>query len=156
MPNFEAHAPPVYYAVAGAWYRLCGALGLESGGQLYFLRFMNVAVIALLVWLAWWFARYGFPDRTEIRIQDFRNVTGTYDKVVSIEMIESIPADLWPSLFDQIESRLRPNGRAAFHADSPPTPRGARHPTRGSRPPRGPGNFPSSGGGQHPRPPRRR
>ncbi len=61
-------------------------------------------------------AKAGVGDRTEIKVQDFRNETGIYDKVVSIEMIESIPADLWPALFDQIESRLRPNGKAAMQA----------------------------------------
>lgn len=60
--------------------------------------------------------RAGVTDRTEIKIQDFRDETGTYDKIVSIEMIESIPASLWPALFDQINSRLRPEGRVAMQA----------------------------------------
>jgi cyclopropane-fatty-acyl-phospholipid synthase len=61
-------------------------------------------------------AKAGVADRTEIKLQDFRSETGEYDKIVSIEMIESIPADLWPALFDQINSRLRPNGKAAMQA----------------------------------------
>ncbi len=60
--------------------------------------------------------RAGVADRTEIKIQDFREETGTYDKIVSIEMIESIPADLWPDLFDQITARLRPDGKVAMQA----------------------------------------
>jgi cyclopropane-fatty-acyl-phospholipid synthase len=58
----------------------------------------------------------GVADRTEIKIQDFREETGSYDRIVSIEMIESIPADLWPELFDQISARLRPSGKAAMQA----------------------------------------
>jgi cyclopropane-fatty-acyl-phospholipid synthase len=58
----------------------------------------------------------GVADRTEIKVQDFREETGNYDKIVSIEMIESIPADLWPALFDQISARLRPNGKIAIQA----------------------------------------
>ena len=58
----------------------------------------------------------GVSDRTEIRLQDFRSETGTYDKIVSIEMIESIPADLWPALFDQMRDRLPPGGSAAMQA----------------------------------------
>lgn len=61
-------------------------------------------------------ARAGVADRTEIRLQDFRDETGLYDKIVTIEMIESIPADLWPTLFDQIQARLRPNGAVAMQA----------------------------------------
>jgi cyclopropane-fatty-acyl-phospholipid synthase len=60
--------------------------------------------------------RAGLDDRTEIKLQDFRDETGSYDKVVSIEMIESIPADLWPSLFATIRRTLRPGGRAAMQA----------------------------------------
>ena len=58
----------------------------------------------------------GLADRTEIKIQDFREEEGEYDKIVSIEMIESIPAGLWPALFDQIRDRLRPGGRVAMQA----------------------------------------
>ena len=58
----------------------------------------------------------GLAEKTEIKIQDFRDETGDYDKIVSIEMIESIPAELWPALFDQIRDRLRPGGRAAMQA----------------------------------------
>jgi cyclopropane-fatty-acyl-phospholipid synthase len=61
-------------------------------------------------------AAAGVADRAEIKLQDFRSETGIYDKIVSIEMIESIPADLWPALFDQINNRLRPEGRAAMQA----------------------------------------
>lgn len=61
-------------------------------------------------------AAAGVADRTEIKIQDFRDETGTYDKIVSIEMIESIPANLWPALFDQISARLRPDGKVAMQA----------------------------------------
>ncbi|MDJ0663075.1 MAG: cyclopropane-fatty-acyl-phospholipid synthase family protein [Acidimicrobiia bacterium] len=60
--------------------------------------------------------RAGLADQTEIKIQDFRDETGEYDKIVSIEMIESIPADLWPALFDQIRDRLRSGGRVAMQA----------------------------------------
>jgi len=60
--------------------------------------------------------RAGVSHLAEIKLQDFRDATGTYDKIVSIEMIESIPADLWPALFDQINARLRTNGKVAMQA----------------------------------------
>lgn len=61
-------------------------------------------------------ARAGVADRTTIKIQDFREERGIYDQIVSIEMIESIPAELWPALFDQFSARLRPNGKVAMQA----------------------------------------
>lgn len=58
----------------------------------------------------------GLDDKTEIRLRDFREETGTYDKIVSIEMIESIPAELWPALFETISANLRDGGRVAMQA----------------------------------------
>ena len=59
--NHESTQPPLYYAVAGLWYRLGRALGLRGGQALYWIRFMNAIVLALLVWLAHRFARVLFP-----------------------------------------------------------------------------------------------
>jgi hypothetical protein len=47
--------------LAGLWYRLGWSLGLRGGRALYWIRFMNVIVCALLVWLARAFARVLFP-----------------------------------------------------------------------------------------------
>ncbi len=58
----------------------------------------------------------GVDHLVDIKLQDFRMEHGTYDKVVSIEMIESIPADLWSPLFETIARVLRPGGRAAMQS----------------------------------------
>lgn len=61
-------------------------------------------------------AEAGLTDKTDIKIQDFRHETGTYDKVVSIEMIESVDETLWGPLFKTISGALRSGGRAAMQA----------------------------------------
>jgi hypothetical protein len=66
--NSEAHSPPVYYAVAGAWYALGGWLGLSDGQQLYWVRFLNAPLIGLLVACAYRFCRDAYPGRPELRI----------------------------------------------------------------------------------------
>lgn len=58
----------------------------------------------------------GVADRASIAIRDFRDEQGIYDKVVSIEMIESVPDTLWAPLFETIERSLTPGGRAAMQA----------------------------------------
>lgn len=68
LANHETHAPPVYHALAAAWYRVLGWLGLDGAGRLYFVRFLNVPLAALLVWAAYRFCAKLFPARTEIRI----------------------------------------------------------------------------------------
>src|SRR2546425_11816753 len=53
--------PPVYYAVAGAWYRLGGTLGLTGGQRFYWTRFLNALLAAGLVAIAALFARAFCP-----------------------------------------------------------------------------------------------
>ena len=53
LRNHEVHSPPVYYAVAGAWYRTGKLLGLGNGHLLYWVRFLNVGIFGLLVWFTY-------------------------------------------------------------------------------------------------------
>lgn len=48
--NPEVFCPPIYYALAGAWYDLGKLCGLTGGRLLYWLRFLNLPVYALLFW----------------------------------------------------------------------------------------------------------
>jgi hypothetical protein len=66
--NYEAASPPLYYLGAGAWYALGRALGLAEGDLLYWVRFLNIGVYALLIALAYWFCRTYFPDRWIMRL----------------------------------------------------------------------------------------
>ena len=61
-------------------------------------------------------AEAGLSDRTTFKLLDFADERGAYDAVVSIEMIESIDQDRWPSLFEAIAANLRPGGRAGLQA----------------------------------------
>jgi cyclopropane-fatty-acyl-phospholipid synthase len=56
----------------------------------------------------------GLDDRVEVLLTDFRNIVGEYDRVVSIEMIESISEDAWIDLFEVITRSLTPGGSAAL------------------------------------------
>jgi len=59
-------------------------------------------------------ARLGLAHRVEIRIQDYRDVTGTFDKVVSIEMFEAVGEERWPAYFDVLRRCLKPGGLAGL------------------------------------------
>jgi cyclopropane-fatty-acyl-phospholipid synthase len=61
-------------------------------------------------------ARAGLADRVELRLQDYRDVEGCFDRVVSIEMIEAVGEAYWPAYFDTVRARLAPGGRAALQA----------------------------------------
>ncbi len=58
----------------------------------------------------------GVADLVDIRVQDYREVDGSYDAVVSVEMIEAVGEDYWPTYFSTIEERLAPGGIAAVQA----------------------------------------
>jgi len=59
-------------------------------------------------------AKAGLSDRVEIRLQDYRDVEGAFDKVASIEMFEAVGERYWPAYFAKINSVLRPGGAAAL------------------------------------------
>jgi hypothetical protein len=65
--NHEASQPPLYYAIAGIWWRAGKILGLDGGFLLYWLRFLNIPFIVTLVWLGWHAARRIFPENNFIR-----------------------------------------------------------------------------------------
>lgn len=55
----------------------------------------------------------GLDGRVEIRLQDYRDVSGQFDRIVSIEMFEAVGEAYWPVWFKTVRERLRPGGAAA-------------------------------------------
>lgn len=61
-------------------------------------------------------ARAGLQDRVEVLLCDYRDLTGVYDKLVSVEMIEAVGQRYLPTFFRTCQARLRPGGRMAIQA----------------------------------------
>jgi cyclopropane-fatty-acyl-phospholipid synthase len=59
-------------------------------------------------------ASAGLGDRVEIRIQDYRDVEGEFDKIASIEMFEAVGEAYWPTYLEILGTRLKRGGRAAL------------------------------------------
>jgi hypothetical protein len=57
LPNHEAHEPPVYYALAAAWYECGRAFGLPPANATYWVRFLNAPLYAALVASSYVFTR---------------------------------------------------------------------------------------------------
>lgn len=55
-------------------------------------------------------AAEGLAELIEIRIQDYRHITGTYDKIASIEMLEAVGDKYHESFFAKCAEVLTPNG----------------------------------------------
>jgi Predicted membrane protein (DUF2142) len=66
--NHEVSQPPLYYALAGLWWRAGQWLGFEGGRLLYWVRFLNIFFVAALVWLGYFTARTIFPETKFLRL----------------------------------------------------------------------------------------
>ncbi|MGI9316077.1 MAG: class I SAM-dependent methyltransferase [bacterium] len=56
----------------------------------------------------------GFAGNVEFRLQDYRDVRGEFDRVVSIEMFEAVGEEYWGTYFDQVCQCLKPGGKAGL------------------------------------------
>ncbi len=61
-------------------------------------------------------AEAGLQDRVTLLLEDYRDLSGTYDKLVSIEMIEAIGAQYLDTYFGKLASLLKPDGLALVQA----------------------------------------
>nr|WP_235829517.1 cyclopropane-fatty-acyl-phospholipid synthase family protein [Croceicoccus estronivorus] len=62
--------------------------------------------------LAW--ARQHQAPSIDFRKQDYRDVRGPFDAIVSVEMVEAVGREYWPTYFDCLANCLKPGGRAAI------------------------------------------
>jgi cyclopropane-fatty-acyl-phospholipid synthase len=58
--------------------------------------------------------RAGLTDRVSIELRDYRDATGEYDAVTSVEMAEAVGQEYWPDYLDAVARFLKPGGRAAL------------------------------------------
>ncbi|PZQ72260.1 MAG: SAM-dependent methyltransferase [Variovorax paradoxus] len=61
------------------------------------------------------------PERADLRLQDYRDITlpagdAGYDAVCSIEMVEAVGREYWPTYFGAIARLLKPGGRACVQS----------------------------------------
>jgi hypothetical protein len=66
--NFESSEPPLYYVLGAAWLRLGRDIRLGGIESLYWIRFLNVPLIALVVWLGHVSARTIALESLHLRI----------------------------------------------------------------------------------------
>ncbi|MBP0457436.1 SAM-dependent methyltransferase [Streptomyces montanisoli] len=58
----------------------------------------------------------GHADAVTIELCDYRRVEGTYDAVVSVEMIEAVGVEFWPEYFRTLDRLVVPGGRVVLQA----------------------------------------
>jgi cyclopropane-fatty-acyl-phospholipid synthase len=99
----DGQGPGTLLEIGCGW----GALASHFAG-----RGSRVTAISLSAEQLSW-AREHHP-RVEFRKQDYRDTSGQYDAVVSVEMVEALGREYWPAFFDCLARNLKPGGRAAI------------------------------------------
>jgi cyclopropane-fatty-acyl-phospholipid synthase len=61
-------------------------------------------------------AKAGLDNRITVLLEDYRDLTGQYDKLVSIEMIEAVGHQYFDTYFAQCGRLLKPDGRMLLQA----------------------------------------
>lgn len=61
-------------------------------------------------------ASRGLADRVEFRKQDYRDVEGTFDRIVSVGMFEHVGVPNYQAFFDAVARLLKDDGVAVLHA----------------------------------------
>ena len=56
----------------------------------------------------------GLADKVELKFQDYRDETGTYDRIASIEMFEAVGEKYWDAFFSKVKECLRAGGTAGL------------------------------------------
>jgi cyclopropane-fatty-acyl-phospholipid synthase len=58
----------------------------------------------------------GLEDKVTLELRDYRDITGSFERIVSIEMVEAVGEAFWPNYFQTLYDRLRPGGTALLQA----------------------------------------
>ncbi len=59
----------------------------------------------------------GKTEQADLRLQDYRDIDdGPYDAVCSIEMIEAVGQEYWPTYFQTVSKMLKPGGKACIQS----------------------------------------
>ena len=61
--------------------------------------------------------QHGIAHRADLRLQDYRDITDApFDAICSIEMVEAVGREYWPTYFAAVERLLKPGGRACVQS----------------------------------------
>jgi cyclopropane-fatty-acyl-phospholipid synthase len=70
-----------------------------------------------LAWAQQRLAALGVDTRADLRLQDYRDINdGPYDAICSIEMLEAVGREYWPTYFQSVARLLKPGGRACIQS----------------------------------------
>lgn len=66
------------------------------------------------------FKREGVENLIDLKLMDYRDLEGSYDKIVSIEMMEAVGHSFIPTFFEKLNNLLKPQGLFSFQVITSP------------------------------------
>ena len=70
-----------------------------------------------LAWAQQRLGGLGLSQQADLRLQDYRDIDdGPYDAICSIEMVEAVGREYWPTYFQSVARLLKPGGRACVQS----------------------------------------
>ena len=70
-----------------------------------------------LAWAQERLASQGLSTQADLRLQDYRDIAdGPFDAICSIEMLEAVGQEYWPTYFQSLTRLLKPMGRACIQS----------------------------------------
>ena len=135
---FESSGQPLKDAQAAKYRAMCEKAGVQRGDHVleigtgwggfalfaareYDCRVTTISISEEQVALARERVREaGLEDRIEVRFQDYREVTGEFDRIISIEMFEAVGVQYFETFFRKCDEALRPGGRMCMQVITVP------------------------------------
>jgi len=130
--RFASPAQPLQEAQEAKYAALAGSIGLQAGHSVLeigcgwggFAEFAAAKVGAQVTGITISRAQYdfarqrlfeqGLAERADIRLIDYRDVEGRFDRIASIEMFEAVGQEYWPTYFGKVRDLLTGGGRAGL------------------------------------------
>lgn len=60
--------------------------------------------------------KHNLSDRVRFALRDYRNETGSYDRIISVGMFEHVGVSYYDKFFDKLSKLLKPDGVAVLHS----------------------------------------
>ncbi len=97
----------------------CGWGALAEKGTVEFGAHVTGVTLSTeqLAWAQQRLADLGQAERADLRLQDYRDIADEpFDAICSIEMVEAVGREYWPTYFGRVAQLLKPGGRACIQS----------------------------------------
>jgi cyclopropane-fatty-acyl-phospholipid synthase len=97
----------------------CGWGALAEKGTVEFGAHVTGVTLSTeqLAWAQQRLADLGQSNQVDLRLQDYRDIADQpFDAICSIEMVEAVGREYWPTYFGRIAQLLKPGGRACIQS----------------------------------------